>query len=185
MLPKLGRGDVLFEVSNEERARRLRVILVELSLVRPKLVVLDIVSLIGSDLDLAAEEQLVVGNLECLLHVLGLLEAHERVAVTGRPNDLHPGHFPVLLVFMEEAVLEGCVAAACRQITYADRERPAVLGDGGISGAVRRAARRCTAAGSAAGGAAAAAAAAATGTAAATWRAASAPRFSSLFFVLS
>lgn len=185
MLPKLGGGDILFEVPDEERAGRLRMVLVQLSLVRPKLVVLDIVSLIRSDLDLAAEEQLVVGDLQCLLHVLGLLEAHQGVPVTSRTDDLHPRHFPVLLVFVEEAVLEGCVAAACWQITYADRERPAVLGDGGISGAVRRAARRRAAAGSAAGGAAAAAAAAATGTAAATWRAASAPRFSPLFFVLS
>lgn len=185
MLPKLGRGDVLLEVPDEERARRFRVVLVELGLVRPELVVLDIVALVGGDLDLTAEEQLVVGHLERLLHVLGLLEADQGVPVAGRPDHLHPRHFPVLLVLVEQAVLEGGVAAARRQITDADSQRPAVLGDGGISGAVGRAARRRAAPGSAAGGAAAAAAAAATGTATAARRAASASRFSPLLFVLS
>lgn len=185
MLPKLGRGDVLLKVADEERPRRLRMILVDLGLVRPELVVLDIVTLVRCDLDLAPEKQFVMGHLERLLHVLGLLEADQGVSLAGRPHDLHPRHFAVFFVLVEKTVLEGCVAATCRQITHADSERPAVLGDGGISGTMRRTTGRRTAPGSAAGGTTAAAAAATTGAATTTRRTASASRFSTLFFVLS
>lgn len=161
MFPKLGRGDVLLKVADEQGPGRLWMILVDLGLVRPELVVLDIVTLVWGNLDLASEEQLVVGNLERLLHVLGLLEADQRVTIPRCSHHLHPRHFPVLFVLVEQAVLEGCVAAACRQITHANGERPAVLGDGRISASVGRAAGRRACPGSAGGGTTAAAAAAA------------------------
>lgn len=185
MLPELGRGDVLLQVADKERPRRLRMVLVDLGLVRPELVVLDIVALVWCYLDLAAEKQLVVGHLERLLHVLGLLEADQGVPVAGRPHHLHPRHFAVFLVLMEETVLEGRVAAAYRQITHAYCQRSAVLGDGGISAPMRRTTGRRTGPGTAASRATAPAAAAATGTAAAARRAASASRFPTLFLVLS
>lgn len=161
MLPKLGRGDVLLKVADEQGPGRLRMIFVDLGLVGPELVVLDIVTLVRGNLDLASEEQFVVGDLERLLHVLGLLETDQGVAVPRCSHHLYPRHFPVLFVLVEQAVLEGCVAAACRQITHANSERPAVLGDGRISASMGRAAGRRACPGSAGGRTAAAAAAAA------------------------
>lgn len=141
MLPELGRCDVLLEIANKERPRGFGMILVDFGLVRPKLVVLDVVSLIRRDLDLAAEKELVMGDFECFFDVLGFLEADQSVSVACRTDDLHPCDLAVLFVLVEEAVLEGGIAAASGQITYADRQWSTILRNGGVSGTMRRATR--------------------------------------------
>lgn len=184
MFSQFGCCDVLLEITDEERSRGLGMVLVKLSLVRSKFIVVDVVARVGRDLDLTAEKELVVGDLESLLHVLGLFEADEGVAVAGGADDLHPRHFAVLFVLVKEAVFEGGVAAARRQVAHANRQRPTVLRDRGVAAAVRRARRRVAAGRRTAAGTVAATAAAAARPAATARRTAATSRFSSLFLVL-
>lgn len=141
VLPQLRCGNVLLEVADEQRSRRFRMILVELRLVRPELVVLDVVALVRGHLDLAAEEELVVRHLERLLDVLRFLEAHESVPVARSADNFDPRHFPVFLVLVKETVLERRVAATGRQVPDAYREGSPILGDRCVSGTMRRTAR--------------------------------------------
>lgn len=106
---QLAGGNVLLQVPNEQCPCRLGMVLVQLRFIRPELVVLDIVALVGFHLDLAAKEVLVVRNFQCLLHVIGLLEADQSIPLRVLSNHLHPRDLAVLFVLMEETILEGCV----------------------------------------------------------------------------
>lgn len=127
VLAQLARRDVLLEIPDEQRPGGLGMIFVQLRLVRPELVVVDVVALVGRYFNLATEKQLVVGHLQCLLNILRLLEAHQRVPIGTLANDLHPRHFAVLLVLVEQPILERCVGRTRRQIPYADRQWTVVV----------------------------------------------------------
>lgn len=101
MLTQLTRRNVLLEVPNKQSSGGLWMVFVQLRLVRPEFVVVDVVSLVGCYFNLATEKKLIVGYFQCLLHILRLLEADQRVTVGTLANHLHPRHFPVLLVLVK------------------------------------------------------------------------------------
>uniref|UniRef100_A0A2M3ZN45 Putative secreted peptide n=1 Tax=Anopheles braziliensis TaxID=58242 RepID=A0A2M3ZN45_9DIPT len=103
-------------------------VLVQLGLVRPELVVLYVVvTTVRCHFYLAAEEQLIVRHLQRFVHIFRLLEAHQRVPVRTLADHLHPRHFAVLLVLVEQPILERGVGRAGRQVAHTDRQRPVVL----------------------------------------------------------
>lgn len=114
MLPQLAGRDVLFEVSDKQSSGGLGMVLVQLRLVRSELVIVNVVSLVGGYFNLAAEKQLIVGHLQSLLNILGLFEANKCITIGTLANDLHPRHFAVLLVLVEEAILERSVGRTGR-----------------------------------------------------------------------
>ena len=75
----------------------------------PVIGVVHLEAIVEGDLDLAAEEALVMRHVQRLLGVLGLLEADDGVALGALADDLHRGHLAVLLVLVEQAVLQGRV----------------------------------------------------------------------------
>lgn len=78
--------------------------LINLGLVRPQVIILDVVPLIGRNVDLTPKKQLVITDLQGLLHVLGLLEAHDRVPLRTLADHFDPRHFAVLLVLVKKPV---------------------------------------------------------------------------------
>lgn len=88
MFPEIRCGNILFEVTDEKRSGRLWMELVNVGLVGSQIVVVDVVPLVGRDLDLAAEEHLVVADLQRLLDVLRLLEADDGMPFRALTDDL-------------------------------------------------------------------------------------------------
>lgn len=101
MLSQLTGRDILLEVSDKQSSGGLGMVLVQLRLVRSKLVIVNVVSLVGCYFNLAAEKQLIVGHLQSLLNILRLFEANKRITIGTLADDLHPRHFAVFLVLVE------------------------------------------------------------------------------------
>lgn len=75
VLAQVGRRHVLLQVADEQRPRRLRMVLVQVGLQRPEFVVVDVQTRVPRrHFDLAAEEELVAGHLQRFVYVFGFLE---------------------------------------------------------------------------------------------------------------
>lgn len=136
MGPQIGRRHVLLQVADEERPRRLRVVLVQVGFQGPELVIVQIQAGIpGRHFNFAPEKELVPRHFQRLVHILGLLETHYGHSVRALAGHFDRHHFAVLLVLVEEAVLEARVRRAEGKVAHANGQRSPVIRTAAATGA--------------------------------------------------
>lgn len=82
---------------------------IQFSLVRSKLVIIYIITLVSSYFNFTAKEQLIMGLFKGLFCILWLLEANQGIPVLCLAYYFNTCNFPMFFIFMKKTIFQTCI----------------------------------------------------------------------------